>query len=136
MTSLEQTVEEIFKDASAFSACACMGPQDDQPACPCMMNTIREVNGRWIQFTDLGYVGDPKFKTPSMFGDGEFDIVLESYDNKILMMKKLRRVTGLIECKRLIDNVPCVVKSVNSEFDDIDAIIEVLEDATGKVSVK
>ncbi len=40
-----------------FHACNCIGPQDGQPLCPCMMRGIIERDGRYIQpEKDLGAV--------------------------------------------------------------------------------
>lgn len=30
-------------------ACACMGPQDDEPLCPCAMNSVVLYKGRWVR---------------------------------------------------------------------------------------
>jgi hypothetical protein len=31
-----------------YPACACMGPQDDDPVCPCMMSSVIQWNGQWV----------------------------------------------------------------------------------------
>lgn len=44
---------------NASSACFCMGPQDGEPFCPCLMRSknIQQRNGRWVQpEEDLGKV--------------------------------------------------------------------------------
>lgn len=48
-------------------ACNCIGPQNGQPRCPCMMRNVFQRNGRWIQAEqDLGPVS-PGFD-PEMTG--------------------------------------------------------------------
>lgn len=44
---------------SAEHLCACMGPQDDEPLCPCAMNRVKIVDGRYItdKGEDLGPAG-------------------------------------------------------------------------------
>jgi len=37
-------------------ACNCIGPQNGEPLCPCMMRGVEIVNGRYIKKTDLGPV--------------------------------------------------------------------------------
>jgi len=33
------------------SACGCMGPQGDQPVCPCAMSSVIQWRGQWIQLS-------------------------------------------------------------------------------------
>ena len=49
-------------DSFAQHACACMGPQDGEPLCPCAMRYVKIVNGRYISTSgeDLG----PDLKIP------------------------------------------------------------------------
>jgi hypothetical protein len=36
-------------------ACNCIGPQNGEPKCPCMMRNVFKKNGRWVQAEiDLG----------------------------------------------------------------------------------
>jgi len=37
-----------------MSACNCMGPQLGQPVCPCEMDYVKVVGGRYIYQKDLG----------------------------------------------------------------------------------
>lgn len=38
-------------------ACNCIGPQNGQPRCPCMMRGVIQRNGRWVEpERDLGPV--------------------------------------------------------------------------------
>ena len=44
------------KEADAW-ACNCIGPQNGQPRCPCMMRGVVQRDGRWIETErDLGPV--------------------------------------------------------------------------------
>lgn len=40
-------------------SCNCIGPQNGQPLCPCMMKGVRITNGRYVKTTDLGPAPDP-----------------------------------------------------------------------------
>lgn len=42
--------------ASQSRACGCVGPQNGQPRCPCMMRNVKEVDGRWVEVIDHGPV--------------------------------------------------------------------------------
>lgn len=43
--------------SGAGFACNCIGPQNGQPRCPCMMRNVVQRNGRWVQLEqDLGPV--------------------------------------------------------------------------------
>lgn len=38
-------------------ACSCIGPQNGEPRCPCMMRNVVQRDGRWIELErDLGPV--------------------------------------------------------------------------------
>ena len=46
-----------FSHASGAHACNCIGPQNGEPYCPCMMRNVVERDGRWVRpETDLGPV--------------------------------------------------------------------------------
>lgn len=36
--------------------CHCIGPQNGEPRCPCMMRNMRQVGGRWVEVIDHGPV--------------------------------------------------------------------------------
>jgi hypothetical protein len=36
--------------------CNCIGPQNGQPLCPCMMRGVTQIDGRYIKTQDLGPV--------------------------------------------------------------------------------
>ena len=47
--------EEAFKPPQAVHACNCIGPQNGEPKCPCMMKDVAVRDGRYIQREqDLG----------------------------------------------------------------------------------
>lgn len=37
-------------------ACNCIGPQNGQPRCPCLMRGVKVIDGRYVQILDLGPV--------------------------------------------------------------------------------
>lgn len=44
-------------DFNERRACCCIGPQNGEPLCPCMMRGVFQRNGRWIKpEEDLGPV--------------------------------------------------------------------------------
>lgn len=40
-------------------ACNCVGPQNGDPVCPCMMRGVSVRNGRYVREEDLGPVAPP-----------------------------------------------------------------------------
>lgn len=36
--------------------CNCIGPQGNDPVCPCRMSNLRKQNGRWVEVIDHGTV--------------------------------------------------------------------------------
>ena len=60
MAEFDDVVRDLFWD-QYYRACGCMGPQNGEPVCPCAMKYVKIVDGHYIQVTDLGKVGDPKF---------------------------------------------------------------------------
>lgn len=34
--------------------CNCIGPQNGQPLCPCQMQGVQIIDGRYVRVTDLG----------------------------------------------------------------------------------
>lgn len=43
-------------------ACFCIGPQNGEPLCPCMMEQVEIKNNRYVLIQDLGPVPDHKKK--------------------------------------------------------------------------
>ena len=39
-----------------LSSCYCIGPQNGQPLCPCMMRNVKVIDGRYVRVEDLGPV--------------------------------------------------------------------------------
>lgn len=35
-------------------ACFCTGPRPGEPVCPCMMRSVKVIDGRYMRITDLG----------------------------------------------------------------------------------
>jgi hypothetical protein len=46
-------------------ACNCIGPQNGQPRCPCLMRGVTVVDGRYVSIDDLGPV-EPKRYEPTL----------------------------------------------------------------------
>lgn len=45
--------------------CACIGPQNGEPLCPCRMRGLRKENGRWVEAIDHGPV-QPTLSEPRL----------------------------------------------------------------------
>lgn len=46
------------EDEPKMRACNCIGPQNGQPLCPCMMRGVEIKDGRYVRTVDLGPVKD------------------------------------------------------------------------------
>lgn len=57
---------------TSVHSCHCVGPQNGEPACPCMMKNLKKVNGRWIETIDHGPVDSNIFED-YRWGDKEQD---------------------------------------------------------------
>ena len=42
---------DLIVDGQYHSGCGCLGPQGDQPLCPCAMSTVIQWRGQWIQLS-------------------------------------------------------------------------------------
>lgn len=42
--------------ANEIRSCNCIGPQNGEPVCPCMMHHLKIVDGRYVQVIDYGPV--------------------------------------------------------------------------------
>lgn len=42
----------LSKPAPYFDACACRGPQEGYPRCPCRMLKVEKVDGAWYEITE------------------------------------------------------------------------------------
>ena len=54
-----EVLDHVIRDPIPH-ACACMGPQDDEPLCPCAMANVVLYRGRWIrmELLPLEYTDD------------------------------------------------------------------------------
>lgn len=43
-----------LKADTSYRACFCVGPQDGKPLCPCRMQNVKIVNGRYVETLDHG----------------------------------------------------------------------------------
>ena len=44
--------QHLSKPRPWSDACACMGPRNGDPVCPCRMGWVERVNGRWWKITE------------------------------------------------------------------------------------
>ena len=52
---MTHTVISQYTDGRKTKVCNCIGPQNGEPKCPCMMSDVIKRDGRWIQKErDLG----------------------------------------------------------------------------------
>lgn len=51
-----------------LQSCNCIGPQNGQPLCPCMMRGVTQVDGRYIKTQDLGPVAPAPIIQPTCPG--------------------------------------------------------------------
>ena len=52
-TNEQQAIRQwLSKPEPYFSACGCMGAQDDQPLCPCGMQMVEIVSGVYYQIEE------------------------------------------------------------------------------------
>lgn len=53
MTNEEIAIQQHLSHPRPWNdACGCMGPQGDDPLCPCEMNWCERVNGSWYKITE------------------------------------------------------------------------------------
>lgn len=56
MTDSEQAIRQYLdKPRPVVMPCGCMGPQDDEPVCPCKMQWVEKVNGNYYQIDEKRY---------------------------------------------------------------------------------
>jgi large subunit ribosomal protein L7/L12 len=129
-------------------ACGCMGPQGDEPLCPCAMNSVIRWRGRWIKMEVVGgdtpsadFLSDlvPGSTTPRAYDPREYDVMLVGIDEaqKISVMRVIRAIThlGLTEIKRMVDALPKAIKEGISH-DEAEYIKKLVEDVGGKVELR
>lgn len=109
MAEFEEVVRDMFWGTDS-GPCGCMGPREGDPVCPCAMKYVKVVDGHYIQFKDLGKVGDPKF-----VADDEYHsvVLLGSQGSVVQLMKVMREQKPsltLLEAKDLFTDLPNVFK--------------------------
>ena len=53
MTNEETAIRQwLSKPAPYYDACACRGPQDGYPRCPCRMLKVEKVDDGWYEITE------------------------------------------------------------------------------------
>ena len=128
------------------SGCACMGPRDDEPVCPCAMRSVIKWRGRWVQLSVIGgeepasdYLdGVVPEQRDNVFSDkSEFDLIVTGYTDKIAMIREVRSITGLglFDAKKLVESLPKAIKEGIS-FDEALFLTRRLEEASGTVEMK
>lgn len=50
----ERPAKKIDRCAVFNTACCCVGPQGNEPVCPCRMRNVVVRDGRYIEIRDLG----------------------------------------------------------------------------------
>ena len=59
----QKRLQEAAQTAIAGSfMCGCIGPQNGEPLCPCMMRSVKIIDGRYVRVQDLGPA--PQKQTP------------------------------------------------------------------------
>jgi len=72
--ALDQVVEPYN------SACGCLGPQRDEPLCPCAMRTVVRWRGVWVQLTALTpKLPDDYLSTVNVGNVVRYDSVAQEY---------------------------------------------------------
>lgn len=133
------------------SPCACMGPQGDEPLCPCAMRNVIRWRGRWVKMSIVGNDApapdsldgvSPEREIPRDWtgGGGKliFDVVLTDYDNKVGIIKAIRQLfgLGLFEAKAMVDRgTPLKIKGDVSEW-EAERIKTAIEAEGGTVQIK
>lgn len=52
----DKSWQSATSDGGGVRSCFCIGPQNGQPKCPCMMVNMRQIDGRWVEVIDHGPV--------------------------------------------------------------------------------
>lgn len=50
----EHPRKKIDRCAVFNTACCCIGPQGNDPVCPCRMRNVKVLDGRYVEIRDLG----------------------------------------------------------------------------------
>ena len=52
--AMEERMKWAIAGIEPINQCNCIGPQDGRPLCPCLMRTVKVVDGRYVRTIDLG----------------------------------------------------------------------------------
>lgn len=77
--SLELKAWRAARRGVQSHACNCIGPQDGDPLCPCMMRDVVVKDGRYVQTIDYGPVQPEVPKTPKCAGCGRAVLEIWAY---------------------------------------------------------
>jgi hypothetical protein len=108
-TDIQATLDHVVNPYS--SACGCMGPQGDEPVCPCAMRNVIRWGGRWVQMKVIGNDGPGKGFLDGLSTDG-YDaqyptVMLCGFEDgqKLHVIRVVREVTdlSLSEAKNLVE---------------------------------
>lgn len=125
-------------DGISPGACGCMGPQGDEPVCPCAMRNVIRWRGRWIQLTPIDSGVPSNYLDDLTPGIRRYDVVLVSHgDKKINVIKEVRAITGLSlsDAKKWVENTPkCIMDDMS--FDMARRFKQQIEAAGGTVELR
>ena len=109
MPEFNDVIFNMFMDKRNSGPCGCMGPQNGEPVCPCLMKYVRVVNGRYIKIEDLGPVQE---KADDNMVSLYFGSINFSVNNKIRLIKLTREVfrCDLKEAKDFVESFPTTRK--------------------------
>lgn len=109
---------EIFKE----NICACLGPQEGEPVCPCAMRWVKKVDGRYVNSKgeDLGpivFVNKSRIEKQTKEGcyhaghNPDFDMI-----NSLALGEVYIHVCP--QCKAEYNCMPSVMTFLNEMFKD------------------
>jgi hypothetical protein len=106
---IQATLDHVVDPYSG--ACGCMGPQGDEPVCPCAMRNVIRWRGRWVQLKVIGNDGPGKGFLDILKADGYQvqypTVMLCGFEDgqKIPVIRVVREVTdlSLSEAKNLVE---------------------------------
>jgi large subunit ribosomal protein L7/L12 len=145
---LDQTVDPYN------SACGCMGPQRDEPVCPCAMQSVIKWRGRWIQLKVIGNDDpgkgfldgvvpsadplSPEAYAPEGYNIDDCSVMLTGYGtSKLAVIRAIREITalGIADAKKMVDksdHAPVEIVSGQTRWDAY-AVKHKIEKAGGTV---
>lgn len=119
--------------APVVEACGCMGPQGDEPVCPCAMASVIRYRGHWIQLSVLA----PKKPAP-IFRDGTSLVITGCPEYKVPVIRVLREQLGigLLDAKMLATRLPATVPTRFGSRYAQQRLAELLQDAGATVEFR